>query len=479
MSSSPNNSFMRLYLKWGLAGIILAVLIFIMSTISPEFGYELNKLTKPVIPLVALMMAAGTLYLFLIRRFKDIPFTKGLIIWIIVAGLAMRLSMFNSTPMLEDDHYRYLWDGAVLATGFNPYKYPPAEFIHGEAYNFTDPLHRLADESNNIIERINYPWLRTIYPPVPEGAFAFAHIIRPWSLNSWRFILLAVDLVTLYLLLIILNRLGLSPMGIVVYWWNPLLIKEIYNSGHMDVLIFPFILSALFLSFRSRPVLASGALGLAVGTKFWPVLLIPVILRPFLRDPKRLIPALFVFGCVSLAVFLPFYATGLDPGSGFRAYATSWEMNDTLFMFVLWTVKLCIDVLGLDPLYVDPSARIVVLCILLAWTLWITRVDDHSPAETSRRFLLVTAALYLLSPTQYPWYFLWMLPFLAILPRISLLILTPLLSLYYLRFYLGPRGMIAIHDNGIVWVEFVPVWCLLVWEWYRRRQSKVTVEENN
>jgi hypothetical protein len=72
-----------------------------------------------------------------------------------------------------------------------------------------------------------------------------------------------------------------------------------------------------------------------------------------------------------------------------------------------------------------------------------------------------------------------MLPFLAILPRISLLILTPLLSLYYLRFYLGPRGMIAIHDNGIVWVEFVPVWCLLVWEWYRRRQSKVTVEEDN
>lgn len=468
MSTSPNQNFKRLYIKWGLAGIVLTALIFTIAAISPEFKYDSNKLTRPVIPLVALLTSAGALYLVLIRRLKSIPISNGLLLWIIVVGLAMRLGMFNSTPILEDDHNRYLWDGAVLAEGFNPYQYPPSQFTQGGVHGLPEGLRRLAKEGSSIIQRINYPWLRTIYPPVAEAAFAFAHMIMPWSLNAWRSVLLGMDLITLFLLFIILKRLGLSSMGIVVYWWNPLLIKEIYNSGHMDVLIFPFILSALLFSFRARPVLASSVLGLAVGTKFWPALLIPVIARPFLRDPKRLIPAVFVFLGVSLAMFLPFYLTGLDSGSGFRVYGTSWEMNDTVFMVIFWVVKWCISALSLDPLYTDSGARALVLCILLAWAFWISKTNDHAPAETTRRFLLVIAALYLLSPTQYPWYSLWMLPLLAILPRMSVLALTPLLPLYYLRYYLSPSGMTGIFDNGIVWLEFGPVWCFLIWEWYRK-----------
>jgi alpha-1,6-mannosyltransferase len=80
------------------------------------------------------------------------------------------------------------------------------------------------------------------------------------------------------------------------------------------------------------------------------------------------------------------------------------------------------------------------------------------------------AALYLLSPTQFPWYYLWLLPFLTIHSQISFLLLTPLLSLYYMRFYFTARGMANIHDNGIVWVQFVPVWMMLIREWIRGRQ---------
>jgi len=63
------------------------------------------------------------------------------------------------------------------------------------------------------------------------------------------------------------------------------------------------------------------------------------------------------------------------------------------------------------------------------------------------------------------------LPFLTIHARTSLLLLTPLLSLYYLRPYFSARGMAGIHDNGIVWLEFVPVWILLVWEYFKRHKG--------
>jgi len=118
-------------------------------------------------------------------------------------------------------------------------------------------------------------------------------------------------------------------------------------------------------------------------------------------------------------------------------------------------------------------ARALVAAILCFWTFWVVRKADNDPLETSRRFLLVIAALFLLSPTQFPWYSLWLLPFLTIHARTSLLLLTPLLSLYYLRPYFSARGMAGIHDNGIVWLEFVPVWILLVREYFKRRRSSL------
>jgi len=172
-----------------------------------------------------------------------------------------------------------------------------------------------------------------------------------------------------------------------------------------------------------------------------------------------------------MAAFLPFLLSGLKSGSGFTAYGKHWEMNDALYMLLLWLIQFVIKIFSFGAGYDQLATRALVACLLLVWTLWLVKRDTHDPAEISLRFLLVITALYLLSPTQFPWYALWILPFLAICPRVSLLLLTPLLSLYYLRFYFSARGMVHIHDNGVVWIEFVPVWGLLIWEWYRERRN--------
>ena len=30
---------------------------------------------------------------------------------------------------------------------------------------------------------------------------------------------------------------------------------------------------------------------------------------------------------------------------------------------------------------------------------------------------------------------------------------------------------VNLFDNGIVWIEFAPVWCLIVWEWISARHG--------
>jgi hypothetical protein len=87
--------------------------------------------------------------------------------------------------------------------------------------------------------------------------------------------------------------------------------------------------------------------------------------------------------------------------------------------------------------------------------------------------LLILAAVLLLSPTQFPWYYVWLVPFLTIRPRLSLLLLTALLPLYYLRFYFVARGNVAIFDLGIVWLEYLPVGWLLIREWRARPRQLI------
>ena len=459
-------------LRWGLAGIALVSPLVVVAAISPGFDYELRNIDKPIISMVVLLIVAGGIYLLAILGFKETVFNKKWLAWVILLGLLARIIMFTSTPILEDDYNRYLWDGGVLANGFNPYKYSPRDVLNEEVHQVPDALRQLAKDAVPIPQRINYPWLRTIYPPITQCVFAIAHIISPWSLMAWRIVVLVLDLVTLYLLFSILRVLNLPLTGLAIYWWNPLLIKEIYNSGHMDVLIFPFVLGALLLTMQRRYVLASAILGLGLGVKFWPAILLPVALRPVLNKPKTLVPAVLVFACLSVAMVMPQWLTGLGSDSGLTAYSRYWEMNDALFMIILWIAELVIEVFGSDADYAKLVARVVVVGILLFWSLWVIRLHDVDPAETSRRFLLVVAALFLLSPTQFPWYYLWILPFLAIHPRISLALLTVLLPLYYMRFYLGARDMVKVHDMGVVWLEFVPVWCILIWEWRRGVQKK-------
>jgi hypothetical protein len=101
---------------------------------------------------------------------------------------------------------------------------------------------------------------------------------------------------------------------------------------------------------------------------------------------------------------------------------------------------------------------------------WLARSPIRDGQDFCQRCLLAVAAVFLLSPTQFPCYYVWLIPLLAIRPQASLLLLTVLLPLYYLRFFFLSRGQAAVFDYGIVWLEYLPVWMLLWWEWRGKAQ---------
>jgi hypothetical protein len=101
---------------------------------------------------------------------------------------------------------------------------------------------------------------------------------------------------------------------------------------------------------------------------------------------------------------------------------------------------------------------------LVVVTFLVIREDHLDDPELAGRFLLPTAVMFFLSPAQFPWYFLWLLPFLALRASFPLLLLTALLPIYYLRFYFEARQATDFFDYWIVWLQYLPVGSLLIYK---------------
>ncbi|MFC1735456.1 glycosyltransferase 87 family protein [Candidatus Hydrogenedentota bacterium] len=458
-------------LKLAACGLLMVLMQVILLALSKKFGYGKDTLSTPLLWYVGLLVFSGVVYLIAIFCFRPEVLNRKCAACIFLVGALMRMAAISSTPVKEDDFYRYFWDGAVVVEGFSPYRYAPDVLVPDGARDEGIPpaLEALAIESGEVIGRINHPHLRTIYPPVAQAAFSLAAFISPWSISAWRAVLLGFDLAAVCLLCALLGGMNRRLSWIMVYWWNPLLVKEIYNSAHMDILVAPFLVGAILLANRRKHIFSAACLGVAVGVKVWPVLLLPFVLRPAAKNWRRLVPALVTFLIVVGVVLVPLANGGFGSDSGVAEYSKGWEMNDSLYMLLLWCIRPALRLLDFQPGYAHLVTRAIVAAILAGLVLWAARKNTDGPETLSSHCLLATAALFLLSPTQFPWYYIWCLPFLTAIPRFSLLLLTVLLPLYYLRFYFDATDTVSIFDNGVVWIEFFPVWFLIVWEWFREK----------
>ncbi|MCB9089024.1 MAG: DUF2029 domain-containing protein [Calditrichae bacterium] len=467
------------YIPWRWA-MVFAALLAIFGFItwqSPLFLPQIPLTRQPVIEFSGLLLLAGVVFLFLAELIVHSRSNRRLMLAVLLSGALLRGMMFFSTPILEVDFHRYFWDGAMTANGHNPYQYSPEQILRADPA-VPEAVLVLGAAAESTLERINHAYLRTIYPPPVQGAFALAYFLAPMQLNAWRAVLLLFDLATLLLLFLLLRYLQLSPLWICIYWLNPLLLKEIFNSGHMDVLIFPFLLGAIYASLRRRPYLAAGALALAAGVKLWPALLLPLILRPFWPNFRRILGAGALFGSLTLLLLFPLLTAGLDPNAGLHAYSHRWQLNDSFFRIVLVIAENWLKLTGAPVWESQPLARKITAFLVVAWTLGQLYRFPKAPRKIIGRHILAIAALFLLSPTQFPWYSLWLLPLLALAPRKSLLLLTLVLPLYYLRYYLEGIGHTELFDRYFVWIEFLPVWYLLYREWrFSRQLNRLTPVE--
>ncbi len=447
-----------------MGGLCLSLLA--VRILSARFTYGVEPSAATIIATIGLMAAAGVAYCVLFFLIPKVESKRAFIGPMIIAGLALRLLFFWSTPVYEDDWHRYLWDGATVSAGINPYAHPPAAARAVDAFGAPIPLsddpdlrqlQTLARAHPDLHYRINYPYVSTIYPPLTQASFAAAHAIKPMSLNAWRGVLLLVDGLSLGLLLLLLKSYGRLELWAALYWLNPVLILTTFNAGHMDILIGPFLLGALLLLRRDKPKWAAVSLAAAASVKLWPIILAPVLFRAQRRRPLSLLVTATVF-CAAVAFFLSPMLVSLNPEhSGLTAYAQSWLRNAFLF-------PLLAHIAGLVTVDGDTWARIFVAALVIGASVFIGLRSPVEQYKTPMYLLALTSVLFVLSPTGYPWYYVWLLWFAPLAPSLGVALFSVTLPLYYARYALANNGYGWVFETILVPIEFLPPLLLLILE---------------
>ena len=315
---------------------------------------------------------------------------------VFILGLAVLLRVYAMSfhPFLSSDIYRYVWDGTVQAAGINPYRYIPA-----------DPaLAQLRDTAiYPNINRANYAV--TVYPPIAEFFFLVA---TRFGANTvvMRLAMLGCEALSVLMMLLMLRRMGKPLTRIVAYAWHPLAIWEIGNGGHVDALMVALMLVGLWAVMIGRT--RSGALAIVLASLAKPLAAPALVITWRPRDWK--IPVI-VIAAVALC-YLPYLSVGWGV-LGFLPHGYLKEegllSGGGFWLLSLWRVTFGTgryDV-ACYLFFVDASL------IFLAWraAFRATRTAATMLADANNLFL---AGLLLLSP-EYPWYYLIIAPFAALL----------------------------------------------------------------
>lgn len=444
--------------------LFIAVQAFIYK-LSFCFDRDIPKTQWPALHFVSIQMIAGLIYLVSVYFICKLRADNSFVLFcIITAGIIVRGMMLFSYPIMETDANRYLWDGAVTFSGENPYRYSPEEIVSLPDTELPAKIVYLKNKAGEFLESINSPKLRSNYPPVAQIFFAMAYAIKPLSMPAWHTVQFLCDLATLSFLILILRSINIPLAMTAIYWCNPMVIKEIFNSGHMDVLIFPFLAGSLYFCVKKRRFVSAVFLAIAAGVKIWPIMLFPVIFADTLAERKKLAKLIFGFAGMIVILFLPVFFGRLDNYSGYVAYTHSWECNDAFFKFMVHLTHPLFQFLGVSGITAKLIRRFAVMVMVVA--IIYMRVKKY-PSELFKNSLIAVSSIFLLSPAGFPWYYTWLVPLSVMVPNWAVLSLTLFLPMYYIRLYLLAFDQEKLFDNVIIWIEYMPVWILILMQWYK------------
>jgi alpha-1,6-mannosyltransferase len=309
---------------------------------------------------------------------------------VLIVLTATRFVALFAQPLLEDDHFRYLWDGFISASTGRP-------FLHAPAYYFADA--NVPVVMRETLNGINNPEIPTLYGPVLQVIFALCYWVAPAELWPQKIVLLCAELAIIFFL----RASGVSARWLLIFILHPLVLKESAITAHPDVLIGAALLAAVAAWGRGKEACAASLVCVAVAMKMSALVALPFFL--ITQAGRFSVRGLVAVLATILVCYAPLIFT--YAGAETRALAVfgeQWTFNPLLFRLISLLTN-------------DTAARMVAAIIFVGiaifisvrWVMVLRRTQRHS-MQSSPPLLAIMFAMLLLSPVVNPWYWLWVLP---------------------------------------------------------------------
>lgn len=346
-------------------------------------------------------------------------------------AFAWRVPLLLAPPEPRADVRRYVWDAHLIRAGLSPYAVVPKDpaFAH------------LRTSENWPVNNADVP------SPYPPGAQLF-FLAATAASESALAIRLATVLCDALLALLVWRSIvaaGANPGWVLAYLWSPLVSLEVARHGHVDVVGALCLAFAAFALAAGRAWLGSLAFAVSLAVKPIPIVLLPLLWRRISR--RHVVAGVSVL----LALYLPFFARGWIPLGSVPQVVEDFRFNGPIFA-------------ALASLWTPVAAAVFAVVLGLVVAAWARR---RLPLAAPQAWAWPMAVALLCAPLVYPWYLVWLAPFLLTTEAMPLTIWTvSILSTY-----------VVWRLPGTTWV--VPPWALLVeygalagaalWLWRRER----------
>jgi len=353
---------------------------------------------------MASLTLAGAAYLLGIREFfATSRFPRRVVVIGLVLAAVGQIGFLRLPPGADDDIHRYVWDGRLQRLGYNPYLVVPSDpAVKG--------LH--TPETRNL----NNPDLSSPYPPAAQLFFRAVTAIHE-STVALKVAFVVCELAIAFVLLDLLRGKRGAHL-VLAYAWNPLLAIEVAGSGHIDIvgaLLLAMSVAALARSWRA---LAALTFGLAFAVKFLPIVLLPLYWKRVRMRDAALATA------VVLLLYVPFLNHGRVPIGSVGAYVQSFRFNGPVFAILA---------------HVAPPQLLAGFAVLvgLVTAIWLRRTTAEWSPDL---FAWPMAASLLCAPVVFPWYLLWLLPFLTSASTLLIIVWTVSIIPTYVQWHLRTLG---------------------------------------
>ncbi|ABS24553.1 conserved hypothetical protein [Anaeromyxobacter sp. Fw109-5] len=421
----PADRLVRPWSLWAAGAAILASLVALAAR-DPGRG------TPAFFVLVGFASAGYLLAMMALARGRH-PSPRALVALALLA-FGWRLPLLLAPTHPDADMTRYVWDARTVRAGLSPYAVLPAD---------PSVAHLRTAES----WPVNNPDVPSPYAPAAQLFFLLATTPGETAL-AVKTALVACEALLALALWRWLLAVGAGPAWILAYLWNPLVAFEIAREGHVDALGALLVALAALALARRRTLAGSVAFVLALAVKPLPVVLAPLLWRRVsLRDAA-------VGLSVLAALYLPFWLGG-DPALGsVPAIVQRFRFNGPVFQAAAAASTPAIA----GALAVGAGLAVA------AWA------RARLPATSPAAWAWPLGAALLCAPLVYPWYLVWLTPFLVARATLPLLVWTLSIQATDVVWHRPPGAPWAVPRWALV-VEYGALAAAAAWAWWSARRE--------